>query len=75
MEDKAASVVSAWAGVAGPRLQEIEPRHLDPFRAFGVFRGRLPIRAHRWLPTRGASREHVTTRSHFAQKAGKFGEA
>ena len=23
-----------------PRLQEIEPRHVDPFRAFGVFRGK-----------------------------------
>ena len=27
-----------------PRLQGIVPRHLDPFRAFGVFRGDLLIR-------------------------------
>jgi hypothetical protein len=29
-----------------PQLQEIVPRYLDPFRAFGVFRGDLLIRVH-----------------------------
>ena len=33
----------------------------------------VSIRVHPWLLPRGASREPVTTRSRFEQKAGKFG--